>query len=82
MINEGKIKYMIDTRRNHETRKLEVHNYNLETVINFKYLGVDINENANSHKEIKLRLVVANKCHFCLIPLFKSKMLLWKTKIT
>lgn len=82
MINEGKTKYMIVTIRNHETSKLKMHNYNCETVTNFKYLEVDINENADSRKEIKLRLVVANECHFCLMPLFKSKMLSWRMKIT
>lgn len=73
---------MIVTRRNHEIRELEIHNYNFETLTSFKYLGVDINKNANNHKEIKLRLVVAKKCQFSLIPLFKSKMLSWKPKIT
>jgi len=51
-------------------------------VANFKYLGVYINENADSHEELKLRLVAANKCYFGLVPLFKSKMLSRKTKIT
>jgi len=82
MVNEGKTKYMIVMRHNHETRHLEVNNYNFERVANFKYLGVNINENADNHEEIRLRLVAANKCYFGLVPLFKSKMLSWKTKIT
>jgi len=54
IVNEGKIKYIIVTRHNHETRHLEVNNYNFERVANFKYLGVNINKNADSHEEIRL----------------------------
>jgi len=53
---------------------------NFERVEKFKYLGVNINENAVSHEEIRLRLVAANKCYFGLVPLLKSKLLSWKTK--
>lgn len=62
MVNEGKTKYMIDTRHNHEKRHLKVNNYNFERIANFKYLGVNINENADSYEEIRLRLVAAKKC--------------------
>lgn len=82
MVNEGKTKYTMVTRRNHQTRKLKVRDYNFERATNFKYLEVDIDENADSHKELKLRLVAANKCYFGLIPLFNSKMLSRTTKIT
>lgn len=82
MVDEGKTKSMIITRRNHKTRKLEVHNYNLERVADFKYLGIDIIENVDSREEINLRLVAENKCHFALIPLLKLKMLTWRMKIT
>ncbi|KAL4098105.1 hypothetical protein QTP88_022774 [Uroleucon formosanum] len=82
MINEEKTKYMIVTRYNHEIRHMKVNNYNFERVANFKYLGVNINENADSHEEIRLRLIAANKCYFGLVPLLKSKLISWKTKIT
>jgi len=72
---------MTTTRHNHETRNLEVNNYNFERVANFKYLEANINENADSYGEIGLRLVAENKCYFGLVPLFKSKMP-WRTKIT
>lgn len=71
---------MIVTRHNHEIGFLKVNNYKFERVANFKYLGVNINENADSHEEIRLRLVAANKCYFGLVPLLKSKLLSWKTK--
>jgi len=61
---------------------LVVNNYRLERVKNLKYLCVNINENADSYKEIKLRLIAENRYYFGLIPLFKSKYLSWRTKIT
>jgi len=51
MVNEEKTKYMIVTRHNHEIRHLKANNYNFERVANFKYLGVNINENADSHED-------------------------------
>jgi len=61
---------------------LDVGDYKFERVDNFKYLGVDINKDANSHEEINLRLAAANRCYFGLVSLFKSNILSWKTKIT
>jgi len=52
-----------------------------EKVSNFKYLGVDVNESANSHEEINRRIIAGNKCYFSMTPLFKSKLLSRKTKI-
>lgn len=78
MVNEGKTKYAMVTRHNHVTRLLGVNNCNFERVAKLKYLGVDINENTDSHKEIRQRLIVVKKCYFGLVPLFKSKMLSWR----
>jgi len=47
-INEAQTKYMILSRQNHRTNHLKVEYYKFEKVKNFKYLGLDINENANS----------------------------------
>lgn len=80
--NEGKTKYTVVTRHDCDTRNLEVNNHFFERVTSFKHLGLDINEYADSHEEIRLRLIVANKCYFGLVPLFKSKLLSWKTKVT
>lgn len=33
-------------------------------VVNFKYLGVDINKNENSHEEIQIRLSAPNRYYF------------------
>lgn len=78
--NKRKTKYIIVTRHNRQTRQFELYNYNFERVVNFKYLGVDINKNVDSYEEIKL--VAANKRYFGLIPIFKLKLLSRGTKNT
>uniref|UniRef100_A0A2S2N6G4 Retrovirus-related Pol polyprotein LINE-1 n=2 Tax=Schizaphis graminum TaxID=13262 RepID=A0A2S2N6G4_SCHGA len=81
-INETKTKYMIVSRQNHRSDSLKVNEYTFERVGNFKYLGADINEDANSHEEVKRRLIAANRCYYGLLPLFKSKLLSRKSKVT
>lgn len=45
---------MIISRQNHRTHNLKVNDdYKLERITDFKYLGTDINEDVNSHEEIK-----------------------------
>lgn len=73
---------MIITRSNRRVGDLDIDDYRFESVDNFKYVGVDINKGANSHNDINIRLAAANRCYFGLIPLFKSKILSWKSKIT
>lgn len=43
-----------NTRHARETRNLEMNNHIFENVINFKYLGVNINYDTNGHEEIRL----------------------------
>lgn len=62
---------MIVTKINYRKGHLGVGDNKFETVDNLKYLGVDINKDAISHEEIKLRLAAANRCDFGLIPLFQ-----------
>lgn len=81
MVNEGKTKYMLVTRNDHETMNLEVNNHIFERLKNFKYLEVIINEDADRHEEKCLKLKAANKLYFELVPFFKSK-LSRRTKIT
>jgi hypothetical protein len=73
---------MIITRSNNRVGHLDINDYIFEAVDNFKYLGVDINKDAKNYNEINIRLAAANRCYFGLIPLFKSKILSWKSKIT
>jgi len=39
----------------------------LEKVPIFKYLGVDVNEKTNNHKEINCRIIAGNKFYFSLV---------------
>lgn len=55
---------------------MSVGDITFEKVHNFKYLGVDVHEKANSHEKINRRIIVGNKCYFSLVPLFKSKLTL------
>ena len=73
---------MILSRQNHNTNYLKVDEYKFERVQSFKYLGAEINGNANSHEEVKKRLLAANRCYYSLMPLFKSRLLSIKSKIT
>jgi len=74
---------MILSRRNHNiSYHLKVDDYKFERVQSFKYLGAEINENANSHEEVKKRITAANRCYYSLMPLFKSRLLSIKSKIT
>jgi hypothetical protein len=72
---------MVITRNNSRSGHLDIDDYKFERVDNFKKLGVDINKEANSHNEINIRLAAANRCYFGLVPLFKLKILSWKSKI-
>jgi len=51
-INEAKTKYMILSRQIHKTNHLKIEDYKFERVRNFKYLGVDINENVKRGKTV------------------------------
>lgn len=46
------------------------------------YLGAWTSENANGHEEIRERLITSNVSYFRLATLFKSKLLLKRSKVT
>lgn len=47
---------MVITRNNSKVKNLDINDYKFEIVNNFKYLGVDINKDVNSHNEINILL--------------------------
>lgn len=55
------------------TRKLEIGGYTFKRVEHFKDLEAWVNENANSHEEIRERMIIANTYYFGLFTLFISK---------
>jgi len=69
------------SRREQVQNSLLVGGFTFERVSNFKYLGVDVNQQANSHEEIKRRITAGNKSYFALVPVFKSRLISKNTKI-
>lgn len=68
-------KYIIVIRKNYRVEHLDIGEYKIERVDSFKYLGMDINKDANNHGKIKIRLAAANRCYIELVSLIKSKFL-------
>jgi len=81
IIIENKTKFMCVSRREHLQNAITVKDLLFERVQNFKYLGVNINSQGDSHEEIHRRIAAGNKCYFSLVQLFRSKILSRKTKI-
>jgi len=81
IINENKTKFMIASRRHHLQNAITIKGMSFERVQNFKYLGVDVNSQADSHIEIHRRITAGNKCYYALVKLFKSKAKSRRTKI-
>jgi len=66
IINENKTKYMIVSRRKYSQNTIKIKDLNFENVHKFKYLGVDINTQADSHEEIHRKIIAGNICYFAL----------------
>lgn len=49
-------------------------------MIDFEYLGVNINQYTNMHNQIKLKISAVNKDYYALEKLFKSKLFSWRSK--
>jgi len=70
---------MILSRRNVNQSNPKVGSMNFEKVDNFKYLGVNINNSNNMHRE---RISNGNRCYFSISKLLISKLLSRKSKTT
>lgn len=53
-----------------------------ERVETFKYLGVELDTTNGGHNEVQRRITAVNRCFETLRPLFKSRILSKKSKIT
>jgi len=80
LINSEKTKYMMVERGVGDYTNLLVGDNIFEQVQEFKYLGTTLNNRNIMHGEINIRLKSANRCLKALNNLFKSKLLLRKTK--
>jgi len=80
-VNENKTKYMVMSRTNLNINDLLVDNWKFEAVDNFKYLGVNVNNKNNMHREIIVGIMSGNRCYYSIIKLLKSKLPSWTSKI-
>jgi hypothetical protein len=55
-INENKTKYMMISRNNHNAYDPLVRNIKFEIVDNFKYFGVNVNNNYIMHQDLNKKL--------------------------
>ena len=76
---------MIVERKNSLKKKkigpLKIKNYKFETVENFKYLGVILNEDNDNQIDLQERLKNATKTYFMLQKFFKNKNISKKLKL-
>ncbi|XP_016659811.1 uncharacterized protein LOC107883724 [Acyrthosiphon pisum] len=82
-INTEKTKYMKMTRKvGTLTIDITIDNSQIEQIRDFKYLGVTLDKQNNTHGEINIRLAAANRGYFALANLFRSKLISKKNKRT
>jgi len=53
---------MIVSRRDHPQNTITIRDMSFQKVYDLKYLGIDINLQADSHEEIHSRFIAENKC--------------------
>jgi hypothetical protein len=84
-INIDKTKIMTQSRNPSRRVRGNVQfkdSYSFEVVDEFTYLGSSLTENNEDPAEIRKRITAANKTYFALLPIFKSRNVHRKTKIT
>ena len=86
VVNEGKTKYMLSSKKDAEHRRLgrsvPLGSRNFEVVKDFVYLGSAVNRDNNISTEIKRRITLANRCFFGLKRQLSNKALSRTTKVT
>ena len=80
-INESKTKYMRTEMDNSKIQKIQIGNYEFESVNDFTYLGVKINNEGSSSEEINNRIMIGNKAYYANLKLIKSGLLTKLTKL-
>jgi hypothetical protein len=78
IINEKKTKYLKSTKKKKETRNesLNINNFQIEQVQQYKYLGSIINVSNSIEDEIKERTVLGTKAYYANLKFFKSRLLI------
>jgi hypothetical protein len=67
--------------KQNKTGHLKIKNYKFERVVNFKYLGVILNEDNNYQIDLQEIIKNANKTDFMLQKFFKNKNISKKLKL-
>jgi hypothetical protein len=80
-INEQKTKYLRCTKKPHMMNGIDISQTHIEQVKSFKYLGSIVNGNKSVEEEIKERISLGNKAYHANQELFKSKLLIKKSKL-
>jgi hypothetical protein len=82
---KNKTKYMMVERKNslqkNKIGHLKIKNYKFESVENFKYLGVILNEDNNNQIDLQERMKNAKKTYFMLQKFFRNKNISNKLKL-
>jgi hypothetical protein len=79
-LNVGKTKAMMQSRRPRRRETLTAKEQDIEVVRRFKYLGTIINGTNDEMKEIRARILAANKAYSSLQTIFRSKQIQKTTK--
>lgn len=61
VVNENETKCMITSRGDNSQTTMSIRDTSFEKVINFKYLGININSHADNHDETYRRITAGNK---------------------
>lgn len=80
-VNQEETKFMVLSRSNENQPNLQVDNLTFEKVENFKYLGVNINNKNDMHREISERIASRNQYYHGISKLLKSRLLSRKSKL-
>jgi hypothetical protein len=63
IINQGKTKYMRNTRKEIKRQDIVIDNMTFEHVSSFKYLGAIVNETNKLEEEIQSRIAAGNRAY-------------------
>jgi hypothetical protein len=76
-INAEKTKYMIMSRHPNsgQNQNIRISNESFENVAKFKYFGMTLTNQNNTHDEIKIRLYSGNACYYSVQNLFSSRLI-------
>jgi hypothetical protein len=82
IINQGKAKYMRNTRKETKRKEISIDNMTFEHVSSFKYLESIVNETHKIQQEIESRISAGNRAYHANKKLLTNKLLSKNTKMS